>query len=329
MIKFPSIGQFRDAIKQVRRSHKWYVTNEKDGFPLNVVFRGTVKLHGANCAIGLSETGDLWSQSRNRVLTETERDSFGFYEFVMQNEKVCISVLQTVKREANQKVVVYGEWCGGNVQKTVALNQLPKMFVIFAARVIDDSCDDNAGWLRADAVEQLEATEQRIFNIYKFANWNIEIDFEKPEASQAALERITNAVESECPVAAALGVKGIGEGVVWHAFHPIAGHLRFKVKGDKHAVVKSNKSAPVDAETLASINAFVDYAVTENRLQQGLVEIGGGADVDRKQIGTFIGWVQKDLFKEEAEALAANNLCEKDAKKAVGAAARKWFLKHC
>ena len=45
-------------------------------------------------------------------------------------------------------------------------------------------------------------------------------------------------------------------------------HCKDKVKGEKHSSSKVKKLASVDVEKLNSIKDFVDYAVTESRLEQ-------------------------------------------------------------
>ena len=96
----------------------------------------------------------------------------------------------------------------------------------------------------------------------------------------------------------------------------------FKVKGDKHSVTKVKKLASVDPEKLESIDKFLEYAVTENRLQQGVDEVG----LDMKLVGQYIGWVNRDINKEEGDTLEANNLTMKDVGRRVSDIARKFYI---
>ncbi len=96
----------------------------------------------------------------------------------------------------------------------------------------------------------------------------------------------------------------------------------FKVKGEKHSVSKVKKLAAVDPEKLKSIESFVEYAVTENRLHQGLDEVG----LSQKSIGQFIGWINKDINKEEGDTLEVNNLTMKDVGRYVADKARVFYL---
>ena len=117
----------------------------------------------------------------------------------------------------------------------------------------------------------------------------------------------------------------LGEGIVWT---PCDSELVkdtgtwFKTKGKKHSVSKTKSVAPVDVEKLNSIKEFVEYSVTENRLQQGLSEVG----LDQKLIGKFIGWVNKDINKEESDTLEANKLSMKDVGKFCTTKAREFYI---
>lgn len=117
----------------------------------------------------------------------------------------------------------------------------------------------------------------------------------------------------------------IGEGLVWTPKDPELMKdtgTWFKTKGQKHSVSKVKKLVSVDPEKLEGIEKFIEYAVTQARLEQGLGEVG----LDYKTIGTFIGWVNKDINKEEGDVLESNNLTMKDVGKHVATKARTWYL---
>lgn len=73
---------------------------------------------------------------------------------------------------------------------------------------------------------------------------------------------------------------------------------------------------------MESIQKFVEYAVTNNRLEQGIQEVG----LDQKFIGQYIGWVNRDINKEEADTLEASNLSMKDVGKKISDKARAFYL---
>jgi hypothetical protein len=87
------------------------------------------------------------------------------------------------------------------------------------------------------------------------------------------------------------------------------------------------KLVPIDTELMNSINEFIESAVTENRLEQGLTFFKENfIDVDAKNTGQFLGWVVRDVLKEEADTITTNNLDEKEVKKAIVNRAKVWFL---
>ena len=140
-IKFPSIGQFRDAIKQVQSACAYH------NVPLPTVdFRGTVKLHGTNAAVVIAHDGTWHCQSRERIITPQD-DNAGFAAWVYGNkddwDRVA-ATLSTAILSDEETVQVYGEWCGGNIQKNVGLSHLPKMFVIFGIRFSTDA--ESTAW---------------------------------------------------------------------------------------------------------------------------------------------------------------------------------------
>ncbi|RHZ33743.1 hypothetical protein DYB37_013030 [Aphanomyces astaci] len=168
-------------------------------------------------------------------------------------------------------VAVFGEWCGDTIQSGVALAQLPKMFVVFAASV-------NHKWVNMTALPRIvvENEPAGIYHIHTFGGWTINIDFNLPESSQPELERLTALVEAECPAAKYFGVTGVGEGIVWNCVAAGYTNLKFKVKGELHAnpgptIGKGKtKAAATHPDVVQSIQAFVDEYVSEARLHQEL-----------------------------------------------------------
>lgn len=302
--KFSSIEQFKNTIKSVRDYCKH---NNK---PLSKLkFRGTVKLHGTNAGIGYNIRSDTFLyQSRERVIS-IQSDNAGFSLWGSSKQLIFSSLFREIaeNHDAKNTIRVFGEWCGGNIQKSVALNQLPKMFVIFSIEVDDVEIDIK------NFQTSIEENNNGIYSIYDFPNWEIEIDFADPQATQNQLLDITIAVENECPVGKQLGVSGVGEGIVWHNFDT---GLKFKVKGEKHSIskVKTLKQlAPIEVQKIESTHEFIDTVVTENRLNQGLDKLQelGLDSTDFKNIGAFIKWVANDVFKEESDTIVENQFDSK------------------
>lgn len=308
--KFSKIEQFRNIVKQVRD----YCSHHKEPLPA-VYFKGTIKLHGTNAGVGIKD-GELFCQSRSRIITP-EDDNFGFANFVQDNKSYFKSLLNYVCNRAEvDSCILYGEWCGGNIQKGVALSELDKMFVVF-----DGKGYEGGNEISLDIKYIDFDSKYKVYNIYEFPSYNILIDFNNPEESVNTLTSITEKVEKECPVGKYFNVSGVGEGVVWTSMFK-DNNLRFKVKGEKHSVSKVKKLTSVDPEVLESVKKFVDYAVTNNRLEQGIREVG----LDQKNVGKFIGWVSKDINDEEKDVLEKNNLTMKQVGSKIADRARDFYL---
>lgn len=317
MKKFTDIPQYRNVIRELRTRHD-YKGKDVDGesvyqhtelYP-TLKFKGTVKCHGTNAGIVRYADGTTEYQSRENVLS-LESDNAGFMN-AMTSKKINF-LFHGV--EFNDYIAVYGEWCGGNIQKGVALNGLPKMFIIFGCKVDDNWVD----FRRADP-------SQGIYNINNFPTYEVEIDFNNPELSQNKLIELTEEVERECPVGKYFGVSGIGEGIVFTASHD-GHHYIFKSKGEKHSPSKVKTLASVDVELLSSMNDFVNYAVTENRLKQGVEFMRrNGLEISQKTTGDFLRWVVGDIVKEETDVIESNGFDQKKLNPLISTKARQWYF---
>jgi hypothetical protein len=169
-----------------------------------------------------------------------------------------------------------------------------------------------------------DAPEHRIYNIRNFPTYSIDIDFNYPELAQNKLAELTEAVGTECPVAKVFGFSGTGEGIVWVGQHN-GQTYRFKVKDERHSVTKVKTLAAVDVELVESIRDFVEYAVTPQRVEQAIAEIGSD---DQSKIGDILRWVVNDIWKEETDTLVANGLADERGKvnKAISNKAREVYF---
>lgn len=328
MIKWPSIEQLRTVVKHIRDNAKWH------NVPVpKVQFTGTVKLHGTNAAVCYDPaSGETWAQSRENIIT-VEKDNAGFATWVHSKREEFKNLFRQFQQgidpypeDWNGSIFqIYGEWCGGSIQKGVGLNQLPKMFVVFGIRVSKDA--ESQEWFNRELLESYMnrfVNGVDIFHIYQFPTWTKVIDFAQPELTQNELIDITIGVETRCPVAdQLLGDKAvgelIGEGVVWTADHAIDSPinvegLRFKVKGEKHSVSKVKVLAAVDTEKVASVNEFADNVCTVARFEQMLDKMRqeGLDSADVKNTGVFIKYVMNDIVKEETDTIADNGLTTKE-----------------
>lgn len=219
------------------------------------------------------------------------------------------------------------------IQKGVGINKLTgKAFFIFGIKAGQATQDeDSLGWLPLK--EQLKLVSQEtyhegVYSVMSFETQTLKIDFGNPSMSTNILSDYTKQVEKECPVSKQLGLEGeiIGEGLVWTPTNSVfscnSGYF-FKTKGEKHSVSKVKTLVEVDPIKLESINSFIEYAVTENRLNQGVEETG---ELSQKKIGKFISWVSKDIHEEEQDVLKENNLIMKDVGSAVANKSRTFYL---
>ena len=316
MIKFPSIEQFRNVIREVQTNHD-YKGKTASGEPIythdspypKLRFKGTVKLHGTNAALVRYKDGRTEYQSRERVLSITQ-DNANFM-LSMSNKNIDFLFADT---EFNEYIAVFGEWCGEGIQKGVGISQLPKMFVVFA-------CNVDGNWVELPGGVD---PSQQIYNINQFPNWELEIDFENPMLVQNDLVALTLEVENECPVARSFGISGVGEGIVWSTDDR---RYVFKVKGEKHSSSKVKTLANVNVEEIESINAFVDYALTESRLKQGLDKLREmGLEVHQKSTGDFLRWIVGDIMKEEMDTIITNQLDPKKLNPVISKKAKEWFF---
>jgi hypothetical protein len=341
MIKFPSIEQFRNVTKGVHQRVHFDGFDEegkakyKQGVTKPALrFRGTVKLHGTNAAIVHNfNTGERTFQSKERVLT-IEEDNAGFMMYMSQRPLIVQALIDNIlstfgypdAENINPEypgLAIFGEWCGGNIQKGVGISGLDKMFVIVAIR-------SNGVWLDLEAAKSIEFPDHRIFNILRFPSWNVVIDFENAHEIQNTLVDLTIAVENECPVAKQLaGVSGIGEGIVWQCVEPgwNSSQFWFKVKGEKHSASKVKVLAAVDVEAVRAITEFVDNTVTTQRLEQGLQNLVSEQlkPFDMTSMGDFIRWVHGDIMKEEMDTIIASGFDVKKLGGPIANKARKWY----
>jgi hypothetical protein len=343
MIKFPSIEQFRTVVTNVNR-HFNYIGLDENGDAIydvtlpkpKLTFKGTVKLHGTNAAVCYNTKGGLWAQSRENIITP-EKDNAGFAFFVESNKEAFIDLMLIVAEYENinrnhNTISIYGEWCGGSIQKGVGVSNLPKSFYIFGVKI--SPIVENEEELKLNPAYWLDysylvSPENNIFNIDHFTTYSIEIDFNMPQLVQNELSELTLAVEEECPVAKAFGFSGIGEGIVWSTNLNGVVH-RFKVKGEKHAGKSKVKTLnKVDNDKIRLVIDIADKVTPTWRLAQMLetaCDFMNGGTLDRSKLGDYIRLVINDVIKEEMDTLSDANLEPKDIAKYVSEIARRYFF---
>jgi hypothetical protein len=329
-ISFGKIPQFRDVIRNVNHQTQFtgFDDNDQPTFNPNatkpkITFNGTVKLHGSNGAVCFSNDGEMWFESRNRILS-IDTDNNGFWQFCHDREEIFKYLISQIQyfyfNDSNPGIItIFGEYCGQGINQGCAIHQLSKRFIIFAVKI--STVEDHAYYLDST---NLRNVDNQIHNINDFKTYKINIDFNYPELSQNKFVEFVDEVEQECPVSKAFGVSGIGEGIVWTGYYEGVRHV-FKTKGEKHSVTKVKTIAPVNVEKVNSIKEFVEYAVTENRLNQAVTEVFEGEEPTIQKMGEFLRWIMKDISAEETDTLGENGLILKDVGRSVSNKARPWF----
>lgn len=323
-IAFPDIKQYRHLITAVQDKVQYTGRDANDDpvfdrtKPLpTLTLEGTVKIHGANAAIMLDKTtGELWYQSREAIVTP-EQDNMGFARFF--STKNLRHLFDTIP---GNLVGIFGEWCGKGIQKKVGIAQVEKRFVVFGLY-------SDGTWLGRDAIAQIRDLPNQIYNIYDYPSYKITINFQNPEAQVAELEALTHAVELQCPVAAAFGVQGTGEGIVYKITTPGYEDPKFwvKIKGNAHKVSKEDKLVSTKPQLSADAIEFVDRVVSEARCEQSVSKLREkGLTTTRENLGEFLRWIYADVIKEESDSAEASGIDLDTLGGAIAAAGKKWFF---
>ena len=325
-INYPKIEQFRNVVSDINREITFTGLDE-DGNAIydpsikkpTLTFKGTVKVHGTNASVCFNSADGFWIQSRQNIIT-VDKDNTGFAFFAESHKEELQSLLDDliIANQIDTKVYtvsIYGEWAGRGIQKGVGISQLNKAFYVFGVKVSKPQDKKfNSYWIDSSNIRN---TECRIFNVEDYETYSINIDFNMPQLAQNKLEEITKKVENECPISKAFGIdNGLGEGVVWSAEYKNSVY-RFKIKGDKHSVIKVKK--------MKTIQEFINDSVTENRFNQAIENVFGKEDLDVKKMDDFIKWIVKDIVSEEMDTMVENGFEPKDVNKYISPKLREMF----
>ncbi len=320
-IGFTKIGQYRNIIRDACHVPEGEVFKEF----ATLTFTGTIKLHGTNAGISHSTEGGIWYQSRKNIITPT-KDNAGF-AFAMTNiEGYWITKMKELNKEG-YITSIFGEWVGRGIQRGVAVSELDKRFIVFAIKYTNIEDESDHFYIRPDFRNE----ELDVYNILDFPTYTLDIDFNHPEKAQVKMIELVNEVEAECPFGKHFGVSGVGEGIVWTHYDEDNKRVHiFKTKGEKHSVSKVKTLASVDVEKVKSIDAFVEYTVTENRLNQGIEQVFTISNEEPRiqMMKDFLSWVSRDIITEEQDTLVENGLEPKDIGRALSKKARVWFVEY-
>lgn len=320
--KFSDIEQFHNIVKMVK--------NYPELNPGVITYKSKVKIHGCNVGVRVSG-GVVTAQSRNRDLSVTD-DHEGFAKWVKANEAYF---LENFKNGDN---LIFGEWCGPGIMGGTAINQIPnKIFAVFAI-IYDygDNSTSNEPYYEVDP-NQLNlhlAYHPKDIYVIPWYNHTFQVNYLNDDLQPIAdeLSKLVDSIESCDPwVKETFGVDGVCEGLVYYPhvddYCTLALFDRFalKAKGEKHKVTKSKTTVQVDPEVLNSINEFVNYFVTDARVDQG-VSVAG---LEMKNMGTFLKWMGEDVLKESADELESSGLTWDQVKAGVQKSAREKYMTLC
>lgn len=290
---------------------------------------GSAKLHGTHADIVfVDNTDEVRLQSRNQLALGVKNDNCGFAAFFAGTDRVTIFALRDRILERYRKlnpdtevigdVVIAGEWCGTGVQKKVAIAAIPKFFAIISININDAWVPD---WEYGDICDE----DARFFHISKAGFFAQELHFDNAATSEKAIQKLTDAVENECPFAKALGVSGRGEGIVWKATnHCSDPQFWFKSKGDLLAVSHSNRlpASAVATGNRERVDNFAKAIVTEIRLEQGW---GYLSQKEAAGMGNFLKWVLNDCLLEEKMEMEKLKISKGKLSPAIADITKPWF----
>lgn len=250
----------------------------------------------------------------NEVISKFKEDNK--FEFL----KIFDEIKNKINTEKYDSIIIYGELAGKGIQNKVAVSQIDRFFAPFSVIGVNK-----------DTVDQLDVKLSvnesiRFYPVETFGVYNVQLDLDNVHLAQQEVKDLTINVENECPVGKYFGVSGTGEGIV---FTDETKQYSFKSKGEKHSVSKVKVIANVDIEKINKIKDFVDYSVTENRLNQGIEYLKEmNKELDISSIGDFLRWLANDVLKEEQDVITENGLDNelKAIMKSVSSKGRKWFM---
>lgn len=334
--KFPSIEQYRHIIKELTERSQ-FVGKDADSKaiydktkPLPTInFMQTVKIHGTNGGVILFKDGTIRTQSRNRVLSP-ESDNNGFDKWVSERaihwRSISDRLFNYESFENADKIVVYGEFAGENIQKNVAVAKTPKSFYVFDVVAFKDGEQITLTNFYSYDFKLFELNDIGIYSIFQFPHQPISIDLNRADEYIPQLQEITLTIENECPVGKFHGVSGVGEGAVFTAYYDDQVY-RFKVKGEKHSASKVKLLPTVDVVMIANVREFVEQTVTENRLQQGIDYMNEmQIPTDIKHIGDFLRWVVNDVHKEESDIIETKGFEKKLVNQEITKVAKRFYF---
>lgn len=325
--------KFRNAVLDPKT--KQYLPGPPDDPLISLV--GTVKLHGTHADFVIYADDTIRLQSRNQLALAVERDNYDCAKTLLPKSSVALKLRDQIvatwkmlnegeKLKEDAPVIIAGEWIGPGVQKSVAIEKLPKRaFVILSISVNDI-------WQPCEPYAEIHAEEEGIYNISRGGFFASTLDINNPEPYMERMNKVTLEVEAECPFGKSFSISGIGEGIVWRPVRDdLRGDAKFwlKTKGPLHRISTTNKlpKNTGNMEQREKARALAEAAVGEMRLQQGwdwMDEMG--IVKDKSGITRFNGWLAKDVQVEEKMKIEELGVDKQVLKRAIAEIGKKWYF---
>jgi hypothetical protein len=321
------VEELLDNLKHIREPH-----------PTTISFSGTVKLHGTHADLVIYADDIIRLQSRNRLALDIVHDNYGVAASILPLRTETLKLRDEFRKrflELNPRekiddefpIIIAGEWIGPGVQKSVAIEKLPRKYFVILSISINNS------WLPNEGYGDISNESVGIYNISRGGTFSEILDVNDTEAFMERAMALTIAVEKECPFAKSFGLSGVGEGIVWKAEHPLGASSRFwmKTKGPLHRVVDRDslkKAVAARGENTTKAKAFAEAVVTAQRLDQAwdfLVEMEIARN--KKGLGDFMRWLNNDVEVEEKKAIADLNVNKHTLRKEMQNIGKAYYFK--
>jgi RNA ligase len=327
---FPKIRQYYQVIRDLKMSYSYVgrdendepIYKEPDVWPV-IKFKGNTKLHGSFGAIVFSPNGEFYCQSKERIVDEIS-DNAGFAHWVNKEGFKIWDNLKHIMVSSHSDVIhmiLTGEWCGGNVHKGVALNQLSKRFVVFGLKVVYE--DETHEWLDSSKILNEDIN---VFNISRCDSYEINVDLNRPDKAITQMNAWVDEIDKECPWCKTFGISDTGEGIVFSRFGDYGFSNSYKVKGENHSKSKIRKLPTVDVQKMDNLQQAVDIHCHEDRMEQ-IYEFVVLTEADKTptNIKNFVCKLIDDCWTEEGDSIRASDITRKEFGAAVSKKGAKWF----
>ncbi len=283
-----------------------------------------MKLHGTFAGVKYNKTTkELTALSKGSKLT-IAKDNAQFAFFVESHRNYLIDYMRVIPGDW-EEIMLTGEFAGPRIQKGTGINLIPeRTFFMFGMKFKRPDSDDWEWAQKPEVILRVIANDKNIRSIFEFMTYDLVIDFAKPEEGLLHIDAIRDSIDTQCPVAHALGFEGVGEGVVFVGYHNDNRYV-FKHKGESHETAskgRRKKEEDPEAEKKAEL---ADKLTPVWRLEQMYAEtfdtLNGGHG-EMKGLGVVIKAVIQDVIKEEMETFKETKYTIKDVQKYISAIAR-------